>query len=196
VVQRHYAAGVRYFELHRAPNLNAEGGYSAWTSGAGFARWWLDAAALLKAEFPEAQLGFPGLSPGGQVEGLRLDAEAFLEGAEPALLTADWLGVHCYWVAEEEMSREDKGAYYRIMRRNFPEKMLFITGFANVNALTNPAVIGRELARFYADIRQEVGIGAAFAQILASSGPFANLAWRGSDGTPSPIVAEMAGRAV
>lgn len=196
LVQRHYSAGVRYFELHRAPNLQREGFFSAWASAADFARWWLDAADLLKAEFPEAKLGFPGLSPGGQVEGLRLDARVFLEGAESALLEADWLGVHCYWISEEEMGQADKGAFYRLMRRNFPEKMLFITEFGNVNALTNPTIIGRELARFYGSVRQEAGLGAALAQILASSGPFANLAWRTSNGAPSPIVAEVANRSV
>lgn len=193
-MQLHYAAGVRYFELQRAPNLQSEGCFSAWGSGAEFARWWLDAAALLKADFPEAQLGFPGLSPGGRVDGLRLDAGAFLEGAEAALQAADWLGVQCYWTTETEMEQDDKGAFYRPMRALFPDKLLFITEFGDLNALADPAVIGREVARFYSDIRQQAGVGAAFAQILASSGPYASLAWRSPEGAISSLVAEVSRR--
>lgn len=192
---RHHDAGVRYFEIQRAPNLNSEGCYSAWASGAEFARWWLDVASLLRQELPEAKLGFPGLSPGGQVEGQRQDALSFLEGADQAVLDADWVGVHCYWSSELEMGEESKGAFHDLMRRNYPDKMIFVTEFGNVNALTNATVKGREYAAFLDGLRQHPGVGAAFGQILSSTGPYAELAWRDEDGELSPVVEEVAHRA-
>jgi hypothetical protein len=123
-----------------------------------------------------------------------MDTEAFLEGAEAALLNADWIGVQAYWAAEGDMELEEKGSFYRVMRRNFPEKMLFVTEFANVNALTNMAVKGREYVKFFEALRHSPGIGAAFGQVLSSSGAFAELAWRSEDGQPTDIVDELATR--
>jgi hypothetical protein len=193
-VQRQYKAGIRYFDVHRAPNLQSEGWGYGWYSGGDFARWWLDVVSALKGDFAEAQFGFPGLSVGGQIDGQRMDTEAFLEGAEAALLNADWIGVQAYWAAEGDMELEEKGSFYRVMRRNFPEKMLFVTEFANVNALTNMAVKGREYVKFFEALRHSPGIGAAFGQVLSSSGAFAELAWRSEDGQPTDIVDELATR--
>lgn len=190
-VQRHYRAGVRYFEVQRAPNLQSEGWGHSWHSGGGFARWWLDVVNALKEEFPEAKFGFPGPSPGGQVDGQRMDALSFLEGADAALLSADWLGAQAYWISESEMVSEEKGSFFRLLRRNYPEKMLFITEFGNVNALTNLSVKGREYVEFVEGIRHTAGVGAAFAQVLSSAGPFAELAWRAEDGSQTDIVAEL-----
>jgi hypothetical protein len=172
-VQRQYKAGIRYFDVHRAPNLQSEGWGYGWHSGADFARWWLDVVSALKEEFAEAQFGFPGLSVGGQIDGQRMDAEAFLEGAEAALLNADWIGVQAYWAAEGDMELEEKGSFY---------------------ALTNMAVKGREYVKFFEALRHSPGIGAAFGQVLSSSGAFAELAWRSEDGQPTDIVDELATR--
>ena len=193
-VQRQYKAGIRYFEVHRAPNLQNEGWGYSWHSGNDFARWWLDVVNALKGEFAEAQFGFPGPSVGGQIDGQRMDAEAFLEGAEAALLSADWIGVQAYWASEGDMELEDKGSFYRLMTHNFPDKMLFVTEFANVNALTNLAVKGREYVKFLEAVRHSPGIGAAFAQVLSSSGAFSELAWRGEDGQQTDIIEELSER--
>jgi len=193
-VQRHYKAGIRYFEIHRAPNLQSEGWGYSWRSGSEFARWWLDIVNALKEDYPEAKFGFPGLSAGEQIEGQRMDAMSFLEGADDALLSADWIGVQAYWASETEMRAEDKGSFFREMRRNYPDKVLFLTEIGNVNALTNLAVKGKEYVQFYESIRHSPGVGAAFAQVLSSSGPFSGLAWRGEDGKPTDIVAEVKSR--
>jgi murein DD-endopeptidase MepM/ murein hydrolase activator NlpD len=193
--KRHYDAGVRYFEVHRAPNLYSEGCYLVWPSGAEFARWWIDAVNMIKMDLPEAKFGFPGLSIGDHVEGQRMDAEAFLQGADDGLLAADWLGAHSYWTAEADIDEEHAGAAYASLRRDYPEKMIFITEFGNVNALTNPAVKGREYAAFLDSLRQAPGIGAAFGQILSSTGPYRELAWRTEDGAITDVVRAVAERA-
>jgi murein DD-endopeptidase MepM/ murein hydrolase activator NlpD len=194
VMKRHYKAGMRYFEVHRAPNLQSEGWGYSWRSGSEFARWWLDIVNALKEDYPEAKFGFPGLSAGEQIEGQRMDVMSFLEGADAALLNADWIGVQAYWASETEMHAEDKGSFFREMRRNYPEKMLFLTELGNVNALTNLAVKGKEYVEFFKSIRHSPGVGAAFAQVLSSNGPYSELAWRSEDGKPTDIVAEIKAR--
>ncbi len=80
------------------PNLTIEGWGSAWADGAGFAAWWNSVAAAYRSAFPQAKLGFPALSPGGDVPGIRLNENSFLAGAMDAVNRADWIGVHYYWV--------------------------------------------------------------------------------------------------
>jgi len=83
--------------IHNEPNLTAEGWGSAWADGAGFASWWQAVAASYRTALPNAKLGFPALSPGGDAPGVRLNESAFIMAATPAIQTADWIGVHYYW---------------------------------------------------------------------------------------------------
>ncbi|MEJ2488128.1 MAG: M23 family metallopeptidase, partial [Anaerolineales bacterium] len=111
---RLFEQGVHYFEIQYAPNLAQFGWRTAWTSGEEFAGWWMDAVANLGKSFPEARFGFPGISPGEQVPGKRMDAEVFMDGADQAMVRADWLGVHCFWRAEGEMNARSNGRYYEV----------------------------------------------------------------------------------
>lgn len=191
---RLYQLGVRYFEVHRSPNLQMEGWNTSWHSGGGFARWWLDVVNQVKDRFTDVRLGFPGVSPGGQVEGQRLDAKTFIEQADEAILKADWVGVNSFWSSEQEMSMEENGAFYQYMRELYPEKLLFITEYANVNSLTNPYVKGREYVEFHTRLRGEPGIGAAFANVMSSSSAYGNQRWRTEDGQITQIVTQVGER--
>lgn len=61
---RFYDQGARKFELHNEPNLPDEGMGVVWKNGAEFGRWLAQLAQLIKAEAPQAELYYPGLSPG------------------------------------------------------------------------------------------------------------------------------------
>lgn len=189
-----YNLGIRYFQIHQMPNLQQFGWRKSWTSGESFGNWWLRVVALLKAEFPEARLGFPGVSGGGHVPGQRLDAEVFLDGADRAMFRADWIGVNCYWSSEAEMNTPSHGKFYTLLRERYPNKLLFITGFGNINAFTNPIVKGREYVKYYQQLRTTPGVGAAFAQLISSSGGYPALVWRTEDGAPTAIVSQVGGR--
>ncbi|MGD8458605.1 MAG: M23 family metallopeptidase, partial [Anaerolineales bacterium] len=178
---------IMYYEIHQSPNLQMYGWNYSWYSGFEFSRWWMDVVGLLRDPFPDVKFGFPGLSPGGQVPGQRFDAQVFLEQADDAISTADWIGVNCYWSNETEMSLPSKGAYYEIMRERFPDKLLFITEFANVNDLTNPYVKGNEYVSYYEGLRRKPGFGAAFSQVLSSQFGINNIQWRIQDGTLTQI---------
>jgi murein DD-endopeptidase MepM/ murein hydrolase activator NlpD len=193
-MQRLYQAGVRYFEVHKSPNLQSEGWNYSWHSGGGFGRWWMDICSALRDRFPEAKLGFPGVSPGGQVDGWRLDAGTFLEQADEAILSADWVGVNCYWTSEDEMQSETGGRYYRAIRRRYPDKLLFLTEFSNVNELENLGVKGRQYVDYYREIRDYPGIGAAFANVMSARSAYGKQRWRREDGTLTRVVNEVGGR--
>jgi hypothetical protein len=192
-----YAAGVRYFQVHNEPNLFDEGLDSSWADGAGFAAWFMDVRSALKAKFPQAQFGFPGLSPGGEVVEVRADAAVFLQAAVVATAAADWVGVHCYWASAAEMASPGGGAGYLEFRRLFPNKLLFITEFANVAAATSQAERAGQYVAYYKSLRHVPNLGAAFAFVVSASDPaFAPSAWRTEQGAltaiPSLVGANMA----
>jgi hypothetical protein len=116
-----------------------------------------------------------------------MDARVFLDQADDALLAADWVGVNCFWSTETEMQADDGGRFYRYYRQRFPEKLLFITEFGDVNQRTGPHVKGQEYVSYYQSLRQETGIGAAFAQVLSAASGYASLAWRDEDGVLNKI---------
>lgn len=164
-VQQHVEAGVGYFVVHRAPNLASEGYGLHWGSGKEFGRWWMDAVSLLKARFPMTRFGFPGLAPGLQITGQRLDGAAFMEGADEAILHADWIGAICNWDNPKEMMDEDKGVHYLTLRRYYPDQLIFITEFGSVNTSLDANSRMSEDNRYFEIVKNEAGIGAAFGRV-------------------------------
>ena len=161
-VQRHIQAGVGYFSMLNTPNLTGHGLGLHWKSGEEFGRWWMEAVSLLKTTFPAGRFGFPALSPGAQVTGQRVDADIFMEGADEAILSADWLGVMCNWGAPQKMQDEAYGKYYSKFRRYYPDHLLFITNFGNAGRLQDEATKQREANQYFELIKNEPGVGAAF----------------------------------
>ncbi|MEX2162017.1 MAG: M23 family metallopeptidase [Anaerolineales bacterium] len=168
-LSKHIEAGISFFEVLSKPNLSSQGCYQGWQSGGEFARWWIDAVNLLREIHPLGKFGFPALAPGKQVVGQRMDAQAFMEEADEALLLADWIGVADHWSSSAEMGDEELGARHQWMRRWYPDKLLFITEFANVDALTDPGSKDREYTEFMQQVQATPGIGAAFQRASLSA---------------------------
>ncbi|MGH2582335.1 MAG: M23 family metallopeptidase [Anaerolineales bacterium] len=163
-LKKRIEAGITFFEVHRTPNLAAQGAFSSWQNGREFAHWWLDVVALLKQDAPEGQFGFPAPSPGALIPGQRLDAATFQNEADEAMLSADWISMNCFWSTQTEMEDRMKGACYKSLRDYFPNHLFFITEFTNIDPSLHTAAKERERARFYSMVREEPGIGAAFAR--------------------------------
>jgi hypothetical protein len=181
-----YARGLRYFELHNEPNLALEGCGSSWQNGADFARFFLEVRDRLKAQFPEALLGWPGLSPGPALPGVRQKDTEFLAQATAAVQAADWIGVHCYWQSAPVMEDEAEGGrVYRAYRRQFPDKLIFVTEFSN--ATEAPAVKGRQYVDYYRSLRGEPGLGAAFSFVVSASSGFDSEVWHTEAGRQTEI---------
>ncbi len=193
-IDRLYRQGVRLFEIQQSPNLQQNGWRTSWRSGEEFGDWWLAVAEKLWVEFSGVKLGFPGVSPGGQVPGQRMDANVFLDGADPAMLKADWLGANCFWDNEVEMNKVEGGMYFELMRQRYPAKLIFITEFGNVNIHTTPLVKGREYVKYWQKLREVPGIGAAFCQVVSAGKGFDGLVWRDEAGMLTEIVKQVGDR--
>jgi hypothetical protein len=85
-------------QIHNEPNLAAEGLGSGWKDGAEFAVWWKRIADIYRRELPGCRVGFPALSPGGDIPGTRLAEITFARQAVSAIQAADWIGVHHYYL--------------------------------------------------------------------------------------------------
>lgn len=189
---RLYRDGVRYFEVHNEPNLQAEGWGRSWIDGRAFGEWFLAVSKALKDLYPEAKLGFPGLSPGGAVSGWRADEAEFMEQSEDAIGRADWLGVHCYWQDAFGMRAIDGGRSYLNLRRRDPSKLLFITGFGNPSLDMDDGEKASQYLSYYQMVRKEPGLGAAFALALSAEDGYGSWVWRSGDGAES-VIAEHLG---
>lgn len=166
--KNHIDAGIAYFEVQPSPNLFAFGAFSAWDSGKNFARWWVEATSLLREIAPHAKLGFPGLANGPQAAGQRMDAQAFMEAADDALLAADWIGVQAHWSNTDEARDKSLGARHQLVRRWYPHKLLFVTEFANTDPLVDQDFKQQEYASFLSAMQGDPGIGAAFLAAIPS----------------------------
>lgn len=186
---------IRYIELHNEPNLQLEGWGTSWADGAGFAAWFNAVADLYRARFPEAKLGFPGLSPGpANAAAGRADSERFLLEAADAARQADWIGVHAYWVNERELGDERDGFGFTRYRQHFPESLLFVTEFGNPQQ--PKPVVAEQYARYYGALRRFPGLGAAFAYVVSTSDAVesARWAWRDEAGRDAGIAAVVGAR--
>lgn len=189
-----YARGVRYFEVLFQPNLYSHGWQRAWRDGVDFAAWFLSVLDGLRQLFPEGRWGFPALSPGGDVEGQRMDALRFLEQADEAALAADWLGAAAFWRSHLEMLDTAHGRFFETLRLRYPHKLVFITAFANTNALTDYLIRGQQYVTFLQSLRERWGVGAAFGNYTTPGSAAAYLGWATNEGVLTPVVGYIGGR--
>ncbi len=89
--------------VHNEPNVSVEGFGTAWRNGDEFTRWFLAVAARYRSELPNVAIGFPALSPGGDLalpNIARMDEWRFAEQCAEAINASDWVGVHAYFVGD------------------------------------------------------------------------------------------------
>lgn len=182
-----YDAGVRDVELGYEPNVVAGGLGVNWMSGAEFATWFQEAVNWLRQDLPEIRVGFPGLSPGATAGGLRAESVAFLEEAAPAMEAADWIGVHCFWADEGGAFSPEGGYAYRAYRNHWPDKPLLITEFSNTSPHVPMEDKAQEYAEYYAFLRRQPGLAAAFSFAVSAATGYEHEAWRAEDGAVSAI---------
>lgn len=186
---------IRYLELHNEPNLRLEGLGGSWHNGAQFGDWFLEVLHRFRQRFPQALLGFPGLSPGpSSAANGRMSSDTFLDEAEIAAQQADWVGLHAYWVNEKELNDQALGAGFARYRERFPEKLLMITEFGNPRQAKHQ--VAEQYGRYYGMLRNLPGLGAAFAYVVstpdAAESPL--WAWRDEAGNDLGIAAEVGRR--
>ncbi|MBN1309898.1 MAG: M23 family metallopeptidase [Anaerolineae bacterium] len=189
-----YECGVRYFEIHNEPNLMPEGYGVNWQDGHEFGEWFLQVVGMLQAELPDARFGWPGLSPGPTVEGMRLDHRIFMDSAQDAIRQADWIGCHCHWQDEAGMLSESGGLGYKTYRKMWPDKLLLITECGNTVRDVDGETKGNQYLKYYSHLRTQSGVGAAFAAVASASANYPHEVWRSEDGRLLPIASIVGAR--
>ncbi|MBX3065204.1 MAG: M23 family metallopeptidase [Anaerolineae bacterium] len=86
--------------VHNEPNLSREGWGTAWQNGEEFTRWYLEVIKAYRQELFGVKIGFPAMSPGGSVAGIRMDEWEFCAACNRAILASDWVGVHAYFTGD------------------------------------------------------------------------------------------------
>lgn len=186
-----YDPSIQYVEVHNEPNINIEGMWGSWSNGREFATWFESVVRLYRQRWPNKKYGYPGLSPGGDMSGIRLGDRQFIAESAAAAARADWIGVHGYWQDEAEMTDIHGGFTWRYYRKIFPDQVLFITEFGN--AWQPRAVVAEQYSRYYGMLRHTTGIGGAFSYIVSTSDPIESRrwAWRDENGQDLGIAKEV-----
>lgn len=183
-----YGAGVRYFEVHNEPNLHHEGSpegmWVQWQGGKQFGEFLLRVLRILRPRYPEARFGWPGLSPGadladGQGRPLRYDSARFLEEADYAVRSCDFICMHSYWGPDGfERSLAEIEAYCQ----RYPDKEIIVSEFSNSDPGISKDIKGEQYGRFYTEaaLRLPPNLVALFSFVLSASSGFGAETWRGS----------------
>lgn len=172
-IQRYQAAWDQplHIALHNEPNLVNEGLGSRWKDGKEFALWFVAQYTRLKQINPQWKIGFPALSPGGDVPGLRRAYSTFLAEAKMAVQRADWIGVHYYWTKSDG---SDINPPFAAWERDYPGKLIMGTEIGPAD-LTTVVATPQAYAKAY-DLfwRRRITM---FAWLLDGSGAWKNAAW-------------------
>lgn len=186
------------YEIHNEPNHPA--GYEGWDSSdesaASFNNWFIQVYQILKARYPWASFGFPGLAiPHRDLE--------WLELCRPAIEMAGWLGVHCYWqtpASEPNNHLADFwGLRFKSYQAAFPDKDIHITEAGNSNYQSNIPWSEDQMAREYTEYLTECFkypyLKSINFFIMSSPDPYWQpFCWREGDRL-KPVVAAVGGLA-
>ena len=190
---RLYRSGIRYFEIHSNPNVQNSGWRRSWRDGLEFSQWFIKVTQMIKTRFPDAKVGFPGLSQGELLPGWRADDAQFLNEAVNAVQNADWVGVNCYWTDQASLRARNQGRVFEVYRDKFPDKLLIITEFCNPIQGVADRTKARQYLEFYRMVRSQPGIAAAFAFTLSADRGHDAIVWR-SETSDGSDIAELIGK--
>lgn len=183
-----YNRGVREFEVHNESNLVIEGWGKNWRGGLEFAIWWADVIHRLRRGFPDAHFGWPGLSPGGDVPGVRADSVQFLAEARDLIMTeADFICAHSYFINEGSLAIEAAGMAWRVEKRRFPNKPLHLTEYSNPRHDVPHAEKGRQYVKYLALFERETNPPESAFCFCVSGSSFEHEGWRLENGSQTEI---------
>lgn len=155
--------------IHNEPNLISEGLGKGWSDGAGFAAFWATVAQVYRNAFPSCKLGFPAMSPGTYVVGVRENEIQFVQEAAAAVRAADWIGVHAYW---QNQDGSDFAPPINAWRQIFGSQPIVATEVGPVgNATVTPYTVLNAYKRL-----ADAGIP-TMAWVLNGTGQFQNADW-------------------
>jgi uncharacterized protein YraI len=153
--------------LHNEPNLISEGLGKGWSDGAGFATFFATVAQTYRAAFPGCKIGYPALSPGAGVLGVREDERAFAQQSIAAIRAADWLGLHAYWANQDASDFNPEVTFWKQFGKPVVGTEIGPVG----GAVVTPATVLSAYAKLAA------GGVPCMAWVLNGTGNFQNADW-------------------
>lgn len=205
-IERFLTVGVNVLEIHDEPNRVDRGLTVSWQDGVAFAAWFDGVVRCLHRRYGyELRIGFPALydrerpHPDADVMDTRAaahDHEGFLRMCEPALESADWVGVHLYWRVPEEL-RAPKGAlsFLHTYLDRYPACDVLVTEFANVNPDVSPRERGGQYVELLTLLAQYERVLGVCGFPLRSSDPrHRYMEWVAAGDAAQGVVDELAER--
>lgn len=170
-----------WVELHNEPNLVIEGWKTNWQNGAEFGSWLLSVISLYRKALPGVKLVYPGLSPGGDVPGVRYDSGRFRQESLLSATICDGVGLHCYWVSQADMANTlaDVDTYHA----KFPGKPLWVTEASRKrpspqDAAPTPEQMAVDYVKFHQELRRRPQVqGVTYFVASASNPEFGPESW-------------------
>jgi hypothetical protein len=132
-------------EIHNEPNHRD--GIEGWGKeiyhARQFAAWYMRVLVDLRA-LGFGGLGWPGLAVGEWAHGER----SWMKVNRANIRASDWIGVHAYWQRAEEVDDRRLGGNWRLYRRRWPNRRVFVTEAGN-SSCHNPELpqVGPERQR-------------------------------------------------
>lgn len=155
-----YDFGVRYFSLGDQPNDAAYGMFSRWKNGKEFSDLFLREVEYYKEDFPEIQLGFPGLALGNGIADVRYNGIQFIEEAAEAVERADFMNLYSCWGIDNTLDEALDDIFQ--FCANYFTKTVFIVGFSINDNMSYEEEI-ENYAKFFKSLKEmPSNLGAAF----------------------------------
>lgn len=183
-----YDAGVRHFEVHNEPNLHHEDGpegmWVQWQNGKEFGDFLVEVIQKLRPKYPDALFGWPGLSPGLDVNDahgrrLRYDSARFLDEGDFAAKACDFICLHTYW-GHDDFTRSigEIKAYCE----RYPDKEIVVSEFSNSLDGPSKEFKGEQYAQFLVAAKAQCpgNLAGLFGYVMSASWGFTPETWRGS----------------
>ncbi len=165
-------------ELHNEPNVFAEGLGTSWSDGSKFNIWFQELLKRYREILPAERFIYPGLSPGRDVTGVKLDHIRFIEASRQAVKASDGLGVHLYWSQYQPMSRALETLDDYISRFRFHP--IWVTEASYKSNSPNPAQMAQDYLRFWKELQtRPVVKGVTYFVASASNPEFFKEVWVG-----------------
>lgn len=175
-VLTNHGIGDIWVELHNEPNLTQEGWGASWADGRAFRDWLLAAHLLYKDALPGVKYIYPGLSPGGDVPGIRANSARFLADSKEAVWACDAVGVHCYWSNGWPMA----SALLHLDNHKYLNRPAWITEASRNDrpAIVPATTYAAEYVQFWHELGKRPWVrGVTYFVASASNGYFAPECW-------------------
>jgi GH25 family lysozyme M1 (1,4-beta-N-acetylmuramidase) len=160
-----------WVELHNEPNLTMEGLKAAWASGAYFNIWYLKLLGLYRRALPGGRFLFPGLSPGGDIAGIREDSFGFLTACAGAVNASDGLAVHGYFAPQSGWSMERTLDQIGPVANLFAHKALWVTEASNNQPGATPSEKAAQYVRFAKELARWPNVRGVTYFVASASNP-------------------------